>query len=132
MKNADLHKAILNKTMTTQGWCVKYDFVAPLTIIISKVVLNENLSNTYIGKKLSSKWNLWKSLKKCFNNYQTQSSRDVLKKRCSGNMQPIYRRASIPKCDLTTASELCDVSSFNQKNFRLSKRGIRFVDLHCF
>ena len=31
-ENADLHKAVLNKIMTTQGQCVKYDFVAPLTL----------------------------------------------------------------------------------------------------
>ena len=32
--NADLHKALLNKTMTTQQeYCVYYDFVAPLTML---------------------------------------------------------------------------------------------------
>ena len=30
LENADLHKAILNKTMTTQERYVKYDIVAPL------------------------------------------------------------------------------------------------------
>ena len=30
VENEDLHKAVLNKTMTTQEQCVKYDFVAPL------------------------------------------------------------------------------------------------------
>ena len=30
---------------------------------------------------------------------QKQSSRGVLKKRCSENMQQIYRRTSMPKCD---------------------------------
>ena len=29
-ENEDLHKVVLNKTMTAQGYCVKYDFVAPL------------------------------------------------------------------------------------------------------
>ena len=29
VENADLHKAVVNKTMTTQEYCVKYDFVAP-------------------------------------------------------------------------------------------------------
>ena len=28
-----------------------------------------------------------------------QPSRGVLKKRCSGNMQKIYRRTPMPKCD---------------------------------
>ena len=31
VENADLHKAVLKKTMTTQEKYVKYDFVAPLT-----------------------------------------------------------------------------------------------------
>ena len=30
-ENADLYKAVLNKTLTTQEQCVKSDFVAPLT-----------------------------------------------------------------------------------------------------
>ena len=30
VENADLHEAVLNKTMSTQEQCVKYDFVAPL------------------------------------------------------------------------------------------------------
>ena len=30
VENADLHKAVLKKTMTAQEYCVKYDFVAPL------------------------------------------------------------------------------------------------------
>ena len=32
LENADLHKAVLNKIMTAQGQCVKYNFVAPLTL----------------------------------------------------------------------------------------------------
>ena len=31
VENADLHKAVLNKTITTQEQSVKYSFVAPLT-----------------------------------------------------------------------------------------------------
>ena len=34
VENADLHKAVLNKTMTTQELCVKYDFVAPLNSVM--------------------------------------------------------------------------------------------------
>ena len=30
VENADLHKAVLKKTVTTQEKCVKYDFAAPL------------------------------------------------------------------------------------------------------
>ena len=33
LENVDLHKAVLNKTMTTQEYCVKYDFVAPLMLV---------------------------------------------------------------------------------------------------
>ena len=32
---------------------------------------------------------------------QKQPSRDVLRKRCSKNMQQIYRRISMPKCDFS-------------------------------
>ena len=31
--------------------------------------------------------------------FQKQPPRDVLKKRCSENMQQIYRRTPMPKCD---------------------------------
>ena len=30
VKNADLHKPVLNKMMTTRELCTKYSFVAPL------------------------------------------------------------------------------------------------------
>ena len=41
----------------------------------------------------------------CF--MQKQSSGGVLKKRCSENMQQIYRRTPMPKCDFNkVASEL--------------------------
>ena len=33
VENVDLHKAVLNKTMTTQEYCVKYDFVASLMLV---------------------------------------------------------------------------------------------------
>ena len=36
VENADTHKAVLNKTMTTQKWCEKYDFVAPLKKVNKK------------------------------------------------------------------------------------------------
>ena len=31
VENADLHKPVLNKIITTQEWCVKCSFVAPLS-----------------------------------------------------------------------------------------------------
>ena len=31
---------------------------------------------------------------------QKQPSRDVLRKKCCENMQQIYRRTPVPKCDL--------------------------------
>ena len=34
IENADLHKAILNKTIHPQEQCVKYDFVAPLNVVL--------------------------------------------------------------------------------------------------
>ena len=38
VENSDLHKAALKKTMTTQEKCVKYHFVAPLTLSIGDIV----------------------------------------------------------------------------------------------
>ena len=44
VENADLHKAVLNKTMTTQEYCVYYDFVAPLTTpTLLKISLTDSL-----------------------------------------------------------------------------------------
>ena len=39
---------------------------------------------------------------------QKQLSRSVLRKRCSENMQQIYRRTPMPKCDLRTPRPKCD------------------------
>ena len=33
VENADLHKPLLNKTMATQEYCRKYDFVAPMSAL---------------------------------------------------------------------------------------------------
>ena len=33
VENADLHKPISKKTMATQEYCVKYDFVAPISAL---------------------------------------------------------------------------------------------------
>ena len=33
VENADLYKPVLNEIITTQEYCVKYDFVTPLTIL---------------------------------------------------------------------------------------------------
>ena len=33
VENTDLHKPVLNKIMTTQDQCVKYNFVAPVKAI---------------------------------------------------------------------------------------------------
>ena len=51
VENADLHKAVLNKKMTTQEYSVQYDFVAPLTITTNKAFLTVEyfLPNLFIG-----------------------------------------------------------------------------------
>ena len=41
-------------------------------------------------------WSLWQ--------FQEQPSRGVLRKRCSENMQQIYWRTTMPKCDFKTAA----------------------------
>ena len=39
IENTDLHKAIFNETMTTQEWCLKYNFVAPLKVVSATFLL---------------------------------------------------------------------------------------------
>ena len=46
VENADLHEAVLSKTMITQEQSVKYDFVAPLTKLTFE-------TNNYLFKR----WN---------------------------------------------------------------------------
>ena len=38
-------------------------------------------------------------------NVQKQPSRGVIRKRCSDNMQQIYRRTPVPKCDLNKVAK---------------------------
>ena len=50
VENADLHKVVLDKTMTTQEYCV-YDFVAPLNSFVDLMkIYSENpcLKTVYI------------------------------------------------------------------------------------
>ena len=50
VENADLHKVVLKKTMTTQEKCVKYDFAAPLiTQIILEIKLTHYFSSLWSG-----------------------------------------------------------------------------------
>ena len=35
-ENADLHKPVINKIMTTQGYYTEYNFVAPLSVVQTK------------------------------------------------------------------------------------------------
>ena len=50
VENTDLHKAVLNKTITTQEQRVKYDFVAPLSTQknLNRFLKNFPLSTNYI------------------------------------------------------------------------------------
>ena len=41
-------------------------------------------------------------------NEQKQSSRAVLRKKCSENMQQIYRRIPMPKCDFNKVANLSE------------------------
>ena len=56
---------------------------------------------------------------------QKQPSRSVLRKRCSENMQQIYRTTPMPKCDLRTPRPKCD---FN----KVLRDGCSPVNLHIF
>ena len=54
-ENADLHKFVLNKSMTTQEYCVKYDFVAPLMEKLPmklKIVINYLKNQSYTLTKI--------------------------------------------------------------------------------
>ena len=42
IENAGLYKSVFNKIMTTQKQCVKYNFIAPLSVILS-TIKNSNL-----------------------------------------------------------------------------------------
>ena len=48
VENADLHKPVLNKIKTTNEWCLKYDFLAPLMKLncLWEAAIQENLRNT--------------------------------------------------------------------------------------
>ena len=52
VKNVDLQKAVLNKTMTTQEYCVKYDFVAPLRCCLSWISRSKCIAMTVNNKVL--------------------------------------------------------------------------------
>ena len=47
--------------------------------------------------------NLWK--KKTKSSIQKQPSRGTLRKRCSENMQQMYRRTPMPKCDFNKVAK---------------------------
>ena len=49
---------------------------------------------------------------------QKQPPRGVLKKKCSENMQQIYRRTQIPKCDFNIRYTLMQ-TSVNSTNFTI-------------
>ena len=51
---------------------------------------------------------------KC-SNFQKQPSRGVLRKRCSENMQQIYRRTPMPKCDFNKVA-------LHQKLFKIFEK----------
>ena len=50
-----------------------------------------------------------------YSNLQKQPSRGVLKKRCSENMQKIYRKTPMPKCDLKEVSNRTSAWVFSYK-----------------
>ena len=71
-------------------------------------------------------------------NYQKQSSRGIFVKRCSENMQQIYRKTTMPKCDFNKVAKqlywnhtlawvfFCKFTSYLQKTFSYC------YHLHCF
>ena len=50
-----------------------------------------------------------KNILTCFKHVQKQPPRGFLRKRCSENMQQIYRRTPMPKCDFSKKDVLVDL-----------------------
>ena len=81
--------------------------------IIKKVRgTKKNNKNSSHGRKYKIQCRHWKQGKnekrktwEEFNNEQKQLSRGVVSKRCSENMQHIYRRTPMPKCDFNKVAE---------------------------
>ena len=69
-----------------------------------------NLRVTVIYVKTNVKQNfyIYISVPLIKNYKQKQPSRDVLEKKCSENMQQVYRRAPMPQCDCNKAAEHLD------------------------
>ena len=76
--------------LLTFKWCQWWYYVC-LSACSSFVYLSASVSLT-----LLLQWVIWMW------NDQKQSFRGVLKKRCYENIQQIYRRTPMPKCDLAT------------------------------
>ena len=61
---------------------------------------------------------------------QKQPPRGVLKKRCSENMQQIYRRTPILKCDFNKAALLGDRSNLDQNDLKVMETLYFMVTAH--
>ena len=69
-------------------------------------------------------------------NIQKQQSRGVLRKRCSKNMQQIYRRTPMPKCDFNNAfwhgcSPVNLLHIFRKPSLRKTSEGL-LLNIHIF
>ena len=58
-----------------------------------------------------------KSIKRNELKRQKQPSKGVPRKRCSENMQQIYRRAPMPKCDFNKVAFSCKFAAYFQNTF---------------
>ena len=67
-------------------------------------------------------------------NHQKQHSRDVLRKRCSENMQQIYRRTLMPKCDFNKVAKATKaiVLFVSTKQIFFLKKIVLFVSMKAF
>ena len=79
---------------------------------ISEIMWNSAFEMTWI---LTSKVEHCKHIATCFKNMelQKQPSRGVLRKRCSENMQQIYKRTPMPKCPCRTLMPLLSFLIFS-------------------
>ena len=89
------------------------NYLAWLWAISKKSIQEKGIQSTQFSvQRVQKQWPL-ANLRKitfilfgCHRSIQKQPPRGVLSKRCSENMQQIYRRTPIPKCDFNKVAEI--------------------------
>ena len=101
-KNALRTFVVAWSSFTSGRWGRSWQWETDVSVVTSSRIPGLTYSEkvrSYLSSKLSL---LCKRFNKC--SVQKQPSTGVLRKRCSENMQQIYRGAPIPKCDFNKVS----------------------------